>query len=171
MELILISKCIWSHLSQAIQTRKKIIYIEVRDKNMRSKRHKSKENLNTVVETFERKRNYALFDKFWYLKRGEYYDAQNKSDGFFLDQLDNVCDDQKYAITTGLGKSKQTMRLEDKSSNFSEEDSDYDFDKKQQKRKKSVLNTKVFEAEDEKEQQAANPFFNNLKNMLNDSIN
>ena len=116
---------------------------------MRSKRHKSKENLNTVVETFERKRNYALFDKFWYLKRGEYYAQQNKSDGFFLDQLDNVCDDQKLGvITTSLGKSKQTMRVEDKSSNFSEEDSDYDFDKKH-RRKKSVLTTKVFQAEDE----------------------
>ena len=71
MELILISKCIWSHLSQAVQTRKKIIYIEVRNKNDRIKRYKSKQNLNTVVETFEKQRNYALFDKFWYLKRAE----------------------------------------------------------------------------------------------------
>ena len=55
------------------------------------KRFKSKQNLNAVVETFQKKRNYALFDKFWYLKRAESYEAMNYQ-GFSVDQLNNVND-------------------------------------------------------------------------------
>lgn len=48
------------------------------------KRSVSKNNLNTVIETYVRKRNYALFDKFWYLKRGEKHDAK-LAQGFIVD--------------------------------------------------------------------------------------
>lgn len=71
IEVILIGKCVYSQLARAVQTRKKIIYIEVRNFSEKTLRHISKKNLNTVVETFQKKRNYALFDKFWYLKRAE----------------------------------------------------------------------------------------------------
>ena len=71
IEVILIGKCVYSQLARAVQTRKKIIYIEVRNYSEKMLRHISKRNLNTVVETFQKKKNYALFDKFWYLKRSE----------------------------------------------------------------------------------------------------
>ena len=71
IEVILIGKCVYSQLARAVQTRKKIIYIEVRNSSEKLLRHISKRNLNTVVETFQKKKNFALFDKFWYLKRAE----------------------------------------------------------------------------------------------------
>mgnify|MGYP000891176827 CR=1 FL=1 len=52
VEVILIGKCVYSQLARAVQTRKKIIYIEVRNSNERLLRYISKKNLNTVVETF-----------------------------------------------------------------------------------------------------------------------
>ena len=57
-------------------------------------RSTSKNNLNTVVETFVRKRNYALFDKFWYLKRAEKHDAKVTS-GFTVDR-DEVLQPENY---------------------------------------------------------------------------
>lgn len=71
VEVILIGKCVYSQLVKAVQNRQKIINIEVRNYSETMHRFVSKRNLNTVIETFERKRNYALFDKFWYLKRAE----------------------------------------------------------------------------------------------------
>ena len=52
IEVILIGKCVYSQLARAVQTRKKIIYIEVRNFSEKTMRHISKKNLNTVVETF-----------------------------------------------------------------------------------------------------------------------
>ena len=52
IELILIGKCVYSQLARAVQTRKKIIYIEVRNFSDKTLRYMSKRNLNTVVETF-----------------------------------------------------------------------------------------------------------------------
>ena len=52
IEVILIGKCVYSQLARAVQTRKKIIYIEVLPFNERTARHISKRNLNTVIETF-----------------------------------------------------------------------------------------------------------------------
>lgn len=75
MEIFFIIYCVAQKIIGSIQTRKAIIYIEVLNANEKMKRFKSKQNLNTVVETFQKKRNYALFDKFWYLKRAEAYDA------------------------------------------------------------------------------------------------
>ena len=46
----------------------------MRNFNEKIMRETSKRNLNTVVETFQKKKNYALFDKFWYLKRAEQFD-------------------------------------------------------------------------------------------------
>lgn len=73
MELIMIANCVKSELARAILARSKIIHIEVLDKSQKLQRIESKRNLNTVVETFQKQRNYALFDKFWYLKRAERY--------------------------------------------------------------------------------------------------
>ena len=52
IEVILIGKCVYSQLARAVQTRKKIIYIEVHNYSEKMMRHISKRNLNTVVETF-----------------------------------------------------------------------------------------------------------------------
>ena len=49
----------------------------------------SKRNLNTVVETFQKKKNYALFDKFWYLKRAEGL-ADIEYTGLCVDDYSNV---------------------------------------------------------------------------------
>ena len=72
-----------------MQTRKKIIYIEVRNFSEKTLRHVSKRNLNTVVETFQKKKNYALFDKFWYLKRAERF-TEIEYVGLIVDDWDNV---------------------------------------------------------------------------------
>ena len=61
-------------LSDAIQTKKRIIYVEVLSKTEKIDRQTSKQNLNVVVETFMNKRKFSLFDKFWYLKRAENFD-------------------------------------------------------------------------------------------------
>ena len=84
IEVILIGKCVYSQLARAVQTRKKIIYIEVRNSSDKILRHVSKRNLNTVVETFQKQRNFALFDKFWYLKRAERF-HEIEYQGLFLD--------------------------------------------------------------------------------------
>lgn len=89
IEVILIGKCVYSQLARAVQTRKKIIYIEVRNYNDRLQRYMSKRNLNTVVETFQKKKNYALFDKFWYLKRAEGL-ADMEYAGLCVDEYSNV---------------------------------------------------------------------------------
>jgi hypothetical protein len=52
-------------------------------------RHLSKRNLNTVVETFQKKKNYALFDKFWYLKRAESF-VELEYQGLCVDDYSNV---------------------------------------------------------------------------------
>ena len=49
----------------------------------------SKRNLNTVVETFQKKKNYALFDKFWYLKRAERF-TEIDYHGMIVDVGDHV---------------------------------------------------------------------------------
>ena len=46
IEVILIGKCVYSQLARAVQTRKKIIYIEVRNSSEKTMRHISKRNLN-----------------------------------------------------------------------------------------------------------------------------
>ena len=71
IEIVLIGKCIYSQLARAVQNRQKIIHVEVRNSSEKMLRHISKRNLNIVIETFQKKKNYALFDKFWYLKRSE----------------------------------------------------------------------------------------------------
>ena len=55
MEVVLIGKCIKTQLSTALIKRNRIIYIEVRSKNDKVPRYVSKENLNTVMETFIKK--------------------------------------------------------------------------------------------------------------------
>ena len=75
IEIVLIGKCIYSQLARAVQNRQKIIHVEVRNSSEKMLRHISKRNLNIVIETFQKKKNYALFDKFWYLKRAETYEA------------------------------------------------------------------------------------------------
>lgn len=64
-------------LSEAIQTKKRIIYVEVLNKNEKIDRQTSKQNLNIVVDTFIKKRKFSLFDKFWYLKRAENHEMMD----------------------------------------------------------------------------------------------
>ena len=54
IEVILIGKCVYSQLARAIQTRKKIINVEVRNHDEKIQRYLSKRNLNTVIETFSK---------------------------------------------------------------------------------------------------------------------
>ena len=61
-------------LSDAIQTKNRIIYVEVCNKHENILRQDSKMNLDTIVDTFLKKRKFGLFDKFWYLKRAENFD-------------------------------------------------------------------------------------------------
>lgn len=68
--VILMSWCFYFQFNRAMQTRKKLIYVEVKDKDKKISRIISKENLNTVIETNTRKKNNnQLFDKFWYQTR------------------------------------------------------------------------------------------------------
>ena len=44
-----------------------------------------------MVETFQKQRNYALYDKFWYLKRAEIQEEYtNSQTGLQVDDLGNV---------------------------------------------------------------------------------
>ena len=56
----------------------------MRNSSEKMLRHISKRNLNIVIETFQKKKNYALFDKFWYLKRSERFE-ELKYDGLNVD--------------------------------------------------------------------------------------
>ena len=68
-----------------MQTRKKLIYVEVRSKDEKISRIISKENLNTVIETNTRKKNNnQLFDKFWYQTREKKSQSQIY-DGLYVD--------------------------------------------------------------------------------------
>ena len=42
-----------------------------------------------MVETFQKKKNYALFDKFWYLKRAESF-VELEYQGLCVDDYSNV---------------------------------------------------------------------------------
>lgn len=42
-----------------------------------------------MVETFQKKKNYALFDKFWYLKRAERFQELDYT-GLYVDDFGNV---------------------------------------------------------------------------------
>ena len=77
------------NLSEAIQTKKRIIYVEVLNKNETIDRQTSKQNLNTVVETFIKKRKFSLFDKFWYLKRAENFEMMSYR-GVHIDGINAV---------------------------------------------------------------------------------
>ena len=93
IEVILIGKCIYSQLVKAVLNRQKIIYMEVRDSTEKMNRLASKKNLNTVIETFQKTRNYALYDKFWYLQRNQRYSKLDYRDrGFTVDKWGNVLD-------------------------------------------------------------------------------
>ena len=72
--ILILMIAMWK-LSDAIQTKKKIVYVEVLNKNEKIDRQRSKLNLNIVVDTFMKKRKFSLFDKFWYLRRAENFDA------------------------------------------------------------------------------------------------
>ena len=73
-------------------------------------RHISKKNLNTVVETFQKKKNFALFDKFWYLKRAERF-VQIDYTGPYVDHTENVCYTLHTSATNQLmSKSGSVLR-------------------------------------------------------------
>ena len=88
MEVVLISKCVTAQLARAIALRNRLLYVEVRSFRERIYRTISKENLNCVIErSVKRKRNYALFDRHWYLKRGVQMHA-NEYEGLCVDWND-----------------------------------------------------------------------------------
>ena len=65
----------YSQFNKALQSRKKLIYVEVKSKEEKISRILSKQNLNTVVIAVNRRKNMNhLFDKFWYQRRDEFMD-------------------------------------------------------------------------------------------------
>lgn len=67
IQMILMSWCFYFQFTRALQARKKLIYVEVRSASDRLNRILTKKNLNTVIETTQRrKNNNQLFDRFWY---------------------------------------------------------------------------------------------------------
>ena len=83
--VILMSWCFYFQFNRALETRKKLIYVEVRSKDQIVSRIQSKENLNIVNEYNKRKRNNnQLFDKFWYQTRETIANAQ-AYEGFYVD--------------------------------------------------------------------------------------
>ena len=88
--VILMSWCFYFQFNRAVQTRKKLIYVEVRSKDEKISRIISKENLNTVIETNTRKKNNnQLFDKFWYQTREKRALSQNY-EGLYVDSAGQV---------------------------------------------------------------------------------
>ena len=84
------SWCFYFQLTKALQSRKKLITVEVLAASTQISRKIAKENLNTVIETTSKKKNNnQLFDKFWYCTReGRLF--QQKYEGLFVDKLDQV---------------------------------------------------------------------------------
>ena len=72
-------------------------------------RQESKMNMNTIVETFLKKRKFGLFDKFWYLKRAENFDWMEYQ-GVHIDGQQVVEVDFKHFY-----KSKGKFSLKDQS--------------------------------------------------------
>ena len=88
--VILMSWCFYFQFNRAVQTRKKLIYVEVRSKDEKISRIISKENLNTVIKTNTRKKNNnQLFDKFWYQTREKRALSQNY-EGLYVDSAGQV---------------------------------------------------------------------------------
>ena len=72
--------------------------------------------MNAIVETFQRQRSYALFDKFWYLKRAVAFKNINYQ-GLYVDSIDNVCQVESND-TLGIGRfarsnTRRTARIDD----------------------------------------------------------
>lgn len=67
---VLLLWCFYFNLNRSIQTRKKLIYVEVKNFDHPISRGNSKQNLNQVIESnLKRKNNNMIFEKFWYQTR------------------------------------------------------------------------------------------------------
>ena len=61
------SWCFYFQIKRALATRKKLIYVEVRDRTDNISRVVSKRNLDLVIHSTIKKRyNSELFDRYWY---------------------------------------------------------------------------------------------------------
>ena len=81
----MMSWCFYFQFNRALLSRKKLVYIEVMSKDKIITRIISKQNLNTVIVSNNRKRtNNVLFDKFWYQKREQHLN-QADYNGFYID--------------------------------------------------------------------------------------
>jgi hypothetical protein len=90
IELAFISWCFYYQLNKLLKARKKLIYVEVLEHDKKIPRIESKDNLNQVLETTQRrKNNNYLFDKYWYRKREQHY-FRNEYKGFYVDSLNQV---------------------------------------------------------------------------------
>ena len=107
------SWCFYFHFTRAIQSRKKLIYVEVRPQDTNISRTESKQNLNTVIESNMRKKNTnQLFDKFWYITR-EQRKAKAKTDGLVVDSQQQVCQlnsPQVYKNEEKMSKNQEAAR-------------------------------------------------------------
>lgn len=110
MEVVLISKCVAAQLARAIALRNKLIYVEVRNYKEKIYRTISKENLNCVIErSIKKKKNYALFDKYWYMRRSIAFEEQEYQ-GLCVDMhdfvtlSDQVASDVHSVLKTNIDK-------------------------------------------------------------------
>lgn len=62
-----------------------------------------------MVETYQKKQNFALFDKFWYLKRSDVIQNRDYT-GLYVDASENVVSSlQTSMIQQGLNKQKSLI--------------------------------------------------------------
>ena len=62
-----------------------------------------------MVETYKKKQNFALFDKFWYLKRSDVIQNRDYT-GLYVDASENVVSSlQTSMIQQGLNKQKSLI--------------------------------------------------------------
>ena len=73
-------------MTRALATRKKLIYVEVKDRTENISRVISKSNLCLVIQS---KNNNDLFDKYWYQKRRE-LSEETPYEGWVVDSTGQV---------------------------------------------------------------------------------
>lgn len=106
--IVLVLWCFYFHMNRVIQTRRKLIYVEVRSHDSVISRTQSKVNLNLVIESnMKRKNNNMLFDKFWYQTR-ETRLLQNHWEGLYFDSRHFVTLTQNQTID--LAKINKTVK-------------------------------------------------------------
>ena len=83
------SWCFYFQIKRALATRKKLIYVEVRDRTAKISRVVSKRNLDLVIHSTKKRDNSELFDRYWYDKR-QTLTEEIAFEGWVLDSFGQV---------------------------------------------------------------------------------